>query len=453
MLRFCLLTRIQVGWNFREAHGVIRPHPSSGHAQVLRTKDVVQIEDIRKGQPYLDGDPSVLAVSDIGGARTIILVPMLKDDVLIGVIGIFRQAVLSFTDKQVELVKNFAAQAVIAIENARLLSELHQRTDDLTDALEQQTATSEVLKVISRSVGELEPVFQALLANAVRICGARFGNLTLKDGDMFRTVALHEAPPEYAEARRREPLTHHHPNTVLGQVLATTRSVQISDVQNEPAYYSDLARVNFLKLAGARTVVGVPLLKEAELVLQALDRAPTTLTDAGYKIEHAAPPYFEEAAALFFSLIKTEEASSAGVLERFGDDALKRARASTMAHAVQFDLLGYVEAMQKRTALLREWQLFIEHYPIILMLVSRQLPFAIDADQKGDEGVWEIMTAQAPLLAISILGLPALAAPTGVADGVPTGVQLVAGRFQEELCLAAASVLESAWPVLIAADQ
>src|SRR5262245_57084992 len=183
---------------------------------------------------------------------------MLKENELIGVIAIYRQE-MPFTDKQIELVQNFAAQAVIAIDNTRLLNELRE-------SLQQQTATSEVLSVISSSPGELEPVFTAMLENAVRICSAKFGNLMLAEGDALRTVALYGAPPEYAEARRREPLTRHRPGTALGQVLATKQPAQIADVQAEPAYYDDPSRIGLLKLAGARTVVAVPMLKEHELV-------------------------------------------------------------------------------------------------------------------------------------------------------------------------------------------
>src|SRR5690349_22771755 len=123
---------------------------------------------------------------------------MLKDDELIGAFGIYRQEVQPFTAKQIELVQNFAAQAVIAIENTRLLSELRQRTDDLTEPLEQQTATSKVLGVISSSPGELKPVFQSMLENAVRICEASFGNLLLYENDAFRDVAFHNQPKAWA---------------------------------------------------------------------------------------------------------------------------------------------------------------------------------------------------------------------------------------------------------------
>src|SRR5262245_8178750 len=244
-----------------------RQYPAeSALGKVIRTKEPAGVTDLAATKPYIDRDKWAVEAVELAGVRSAVAVPLLKDKQLVGIIAIFRQAVLPFTDKQVELVKNFAAQAVIAIENARLLNELRQRTGDLSESLEQQTATSEVLKVISSSQGELEPVFNAMLENAVRICGAKFGNLMLSEADALRTVALYGAPPEYAEARRREPLTRHRPGTALGQVLATKRPAQVADVQAEAAYYDDPSRVFLLKLAGARTVVAVPMLKENELV-------------------------------------------------------------------------------------------------------------------------------------------------------------------------------------------
>src|SRR5262249_9148522 len=143
---------------------------------------------------------------ELGGYRAALAVPMLKDGMLVGVIGIYRQEVGPFTDRHIELVRNFAKQAVIAIENTRLLNELRQRTEDLSEALEQQTATSQVLQVISSSPGELEPVFQAMLENATRLCEAKFGAMYLSEGSSFRIVAMHNIPPAFAEFRRRNPV-------------------------------------------------------------------------------------------------------------------------------------------------------------------------------------------------------------------------------------------------------
>jgi hypothetical protein len=137
--------------------------------------------------------------------RTILLVPMLKENELIGVFSLYRQEVRPFTDKQIALVQNFAAQAVIAIENTRLLNELRQRTDDLTESLEQQTATSEVLQVISSSPGDLQSVFAAMLENAVRICDAKFGNIYRWMDDTLHLVAAHNTPHALAVAQTLAP--------------------------------------------------------------------------------------------------------------------------------------------------------------------------------------------------------------------------------------------------------
>ena len=147
-----------------------------------------------------------------------------------------------FSDKQIALVQNFAAQAVIAIENTRLLNELRQRTDDLSqrttdlsEALEQQTATSEVLRVISSSPGDLKRVFDAMLANAARLCEAKFGALGLREGDAYRIVAMHNAPQAFAEFMQREPLRPS-PNVTLGRAIATKRVAQTADITIEQPY-------------------------------------------------------------------------------------------------------------------------------------------------------------------------------------------------------------------------
>ena len=239
--------------------GPIRPTPVSGLGRIVSTRRPVHITDAMAQQHYIDGDPYVVTAVKLSGSRTLIFVPMLKDDELIGSIAIYRREVRPFTDKQIELLTHFAAQAVIAIENTRLLNELRQ-------SLEQQIATSEVLKVISSSPGELEPVFQAMLENAVRICEAKFGTLYLREADGFRAVATHNAPIPYAEDRKRN-LVRPPPDSTLGQVLKTHRVTQVADITSVKSYIEgDPYLVSAVKLGGYRTVAAVPMLKDDSLI-------------------------------------------------------------------------------------------------------------------------------------------------------------------------------------------
>jgi GAF domain-containing protein len=238
------------------------PGRGSVVGRVLLEGNSVQIPDVLADPEYTLRETQKLA-----GYRTSLGVPLLREGSPIGLLVLQRATVRPFTGKEIELAETFAAQAVIAIENTRLLNELRQRTDDLTESLEQQTATSEVLKVISSSAGELEPVFDTMLRNATRLCGAEFSLLYLSEGDVFRTVSLYGVPPAFAEQRRLNPVLHPSPGTALGRVLATKQMAYIPDVMAEPAYQNDpLRRATFLNLAGARTVVCVPMLKDNEVV-------------------------------------------------------------------------------------------------------------------------------------------------------------------------------------------
>jgi len=191
--------------NARQREPFIRGKAGGNLDRVIKTKRIDHVADMAAEEPDS-------GIASLGGARTLVTVPMLKDNELVGMIAIYRQEVRPFSEKQIELLQNFAAQAVIAIENARLLNELRQRTDDLTESLEQQTATSKVLEVISSSPADLKPVFEAILENAVRLCGAKFGNLYLREGDGLRAAAMHNAPRAYAEQRAVQilPLTGRH---------------------------------------------------------------------------------------------------------------------------------------------------------------------------------------------------------------------------------------------------
>src|SRR6516162_6615728 len=239
----------------------LRPHADFLVAQIIRNKTLIHIADLVAEPAYSELKPAI----ELGGIRTLLVVPMLKDDELIGVLSIYRQEVRPFTDKQIELVKNFAAQAVIAIENARLLNELRQRTTDLGETLDQQTATSEVLRVISLSAGELRPVFQAILENAVRICKATFGNLYLREDDGLRAAAMHNAPPAYAEQRKG--IVHPSPTSTLGRAVQTKQPTQTPDITKLKAYVEgDPWLISTVSLGGYRAALAVPMLHDDELI-------------------------------------------------------------------------------------------------------------------------------------------------------------------------------------------
>ncbi len=240
----------------------IPSHPDSAVMRMSRTKAPVQIADLRAARPYLDGDPGVVAMVDRGGARSFLAVPMLKDGELVGGIGIYRKEVRPFSSKQIEVVENFANQAVIALENARLLKELRQRTDDLTESLEQQTATSEVLGVISSSPSELEPVFQKMLENATRICEANYGLLFRFENGRFQIAATRDLPPPLAEfILQQKGVMEPPPPGVPLEILMRTKQI---------AHTVDGAALQFqspaARFGGARSTVAVPMLRDQELI-------------------------------------------------------------------------------------------------------------------------------------------------------------------------------------------
>ena len=229
------------------------------HGVALLDRKILDIPDGRKAPPELAVGAKNFLPS---GYRAVTIMPMMRGHTAIGTISVVRLAPGKLSKRQVAALKTYADQAVIAIENTRLLSELRE-------SLQQQTATADVLKVISSSPGDLAPVFETMLENATRICEAQFGTLYRAEGDGVRCVGMHNAPKAFIEERRRNPVIRPNPATVFGRALATKRPAQIADIRDEiqssnvPSGYTGTQLAN---LAGARTVLAVPMLKDDELI-------------------------------------------------------------------------------------------------------------------------------------------------------------------------------------------
>ncbi len=232
---------------------LIRPPPDTMLGRLAATKQVVHIADITTIASYLERNPFMVAAVELGGYRTALGVPMLKDNELIGAITINRQEVCPFTDKQIDLLRSFANQAVIAIENTRLLNELRE-------SLQQQTATADVLKVISRTAFELQPIFDTLVENAVRLCEAERAFLFRFDGKLLRSVASYNVSPELREFVDKNPIAPGR-HSISARAALERRTVHVPDIQVDPEYAYAVRDERPI-----RTTLAVPMLKGDELV-------------------------------------------------------------------------------------------------------------------------------------------------------------------------------------------
>src|SRR5215831_13286574 len=238
----------------------LRDHPiargrGSVLGRVVSEGKIIHVPDV-----LADAEHALVEQRKLGGYRTVLGVPLRREGDVIGLIMLTRNKVQPFTDKQIELVTTFADQAVIAIENTRLLNELQARTRDLSESLQQQTATADVLKTISSSTGQLEPVFNAMLENAVRICGAKFGSLVLFEGNAYRRAALHNAPAAFVEARARDPVLPLAASSILSRVAGTKQVIQVADIAAEHP------EEPIVRLGGARTILSAPMLNDDRVV-------------------------------------------------------------------------------------------------------------------------------------------------------------------------------------------
>ena len=240
--------------------GIDQPRPGDAHWRLLAGEELIHNLDQMDEEAYRAGNPLRRAIVDLGGARSALVVALRKDNVLLGALTVYRKEVRPFTDKQIELLKNFAAQAVIAIENTRLLNELRQRTSDLTETLEQQTATSKVLEVISRSAFDLQAVFESVAESSVRLCGADRALVFRFDGQLLRMAVSFNAPQELKDFITQNPFGPGRHNAA-GRATLERRTVQIRDALADPEYSygaKDIEKIG--------TILAVPILKGEDLL-------------------------------------------------------------------------------------------------------------------------------------------------------------------------------------------
>jgi signal transduction histidine kinase len=234
-----------------------RPGLDNAHGRLLRGERFVHLADAEADAAYQSDDPIRRATVELGGARTLLAVPLRKDEVFLGDIVIYRRDVQPFSEKQIALLENFAAQAVIAMENARLITELRQRTHDLQESLEYQTASGDVLKVISQSGGELEPVLDTLVKTAARLCDADMAFIHRREGEVYRPAAVLGFPPEFTDYLDTHPLVPGR-GSITGRVALEGRAIHIADVAADREYQLSQS----ILMAKQRTTLGVPLLRE-----------------------------------------------------------------------------------------------------------------------------------------------------------------------------------------------
>jgi PAS domain S-box-containing protein len=247
---------------FLSSGGSAQPGPHTSRGRLIRGEDCVHIPDALADEAYRLGDPTRLALVDLGGCRALLTAALRRDGALRGAITVYRREAGPFTDKQIALLQGFAAQAVIAIENARLFDALQQRTRDLQEALQLQTATAEVLQAINRSGGDLAPVFEVISAKATQLCDAPFGGIGLWEGDRFTIAASRGLPPAFADFCARNPIPPG-PRSGFARIARNPGHVHLQDVAASNLYpAADAMTRASVELGGARTSLVVPLVKD-----------------------------------------------------------------------------------------------------------------------------------------------------------------------------------------------